>query len=206
VDIDEFLDSYERKRVPARICPKASLVLAHADAEAKLSGAQKDAKDDFHNRDVAALAREVRELEAEIKASERTFWFEGVSYRDWQDLKRKHPATKAQKQDDGLDINIDTFALPAIAASCVDPKMNTEQAKRLAETLPDGEIQKLFRATLQANGETFAPKSVLAGVIEGIARNGKSSITAALAESPEASSSVDSDEPSPSTSTTNPDG
>lgn len=193
MDLDAFLNDYEPQRVAVQVCSKAGLVARHAELDAELTAAQQAARDDLNNHQVSALVRDIQELEQEIAASQATFVFQGLPYEEWQTLKRKHPPTQAQRREQGLDINIDTFALPAIAECAVDPTMTTDQATRLAKTLPNGEVEKMFRAALAANGETPVPKSVLAALIERVAQNGKSSITAALEESLAASSSDDDD-------------
>lgn len=202
MDLDQFLDGYEPRRIEVTVCGKAALVARHEQLDAELLAARQASRDDFHNREVARLSREVQEVEAEIEASQATFVFEGRSFEEWQTLKRKHAPTLEQRREQGLDVNLDTFALPAITACAVDPKISTDQAARLAATLPDGEVQKLFRAVWAANGETLTPKSVLAAAIERVTANGKSSITAVLAESLGEPSSADAGEPSPSTTTT----
>jgi hypothetical protein len=203
--IDEFLDGYEEQRVPAKVCMKGNLVAEHAELDAQLNAAHKRARDSMHDKEVSRLRRAIADIEKRIAESERTFWFHGVGYRAWQDLKRKYPPTKEQREQQGLDLNLETFVVPAIAASAVQPEMSLEQANSLAEILPEGEIQKLFRAVLQANGETLVPKSILAAAIEQVVPSDRSSITAALVASLDQSSSDGSGDQSPNTPATTPD-
>lgn len=202
--IDEFLDAYEQPLADVEVCMKANLVVEHASLDQQLQQALQAAGDTLADPEVSRLRREVAALEDRIAASQRTFRFQGIGHRAWQDLKRRYPPTKEQAAQ-GLDLNLETFVVPSIAACAARPEMSLEQANRLAGRLPEGEIQKLFGAVLRANGETTVPKSLLAAAIGRAAPNVRSSTTAALAASLAASSSVGTGDQSPSTTTTTPD-
>jgi hypothetical protein len=202
--VDDFIQGYEAKTVSARVCTKAGLVAKHADLDAELYAARTAAGDVMRDPEVSRLRKEIGELEQRIAESEREFVFKSPGHLAWQNLKRKHPPTKEQRSD-GLDVNVETFVVPAIAASAVRPKMSVEQANELATVLPEGEIQKLWRAALDANGETLVPKSVLAAVIGQVAQSDRSSTTAALAAFLGVNSSDANGDQSQSTPTTMPD-
>jgi hypothetical protein len=200
-DVDEFLDGYEVQQIPASVCMKAALVAEHQAADEAFNRAAREAGDVMHDPEVSRLRGRVQDLERQMDEASRTFWFKGVSYRAWHDLKRRHPPTEAQRRD-GLDVNIETFTIPAVVLCSSKPKISETQANRLAETLPDGEIQKLAGAVWQANRDFMVPKSVLAAAIGGVGQSDRSSITAALAESLVASSSDADNGASPTTTTT----
>lgn len=200
-DVDEFLDGYEVQQVPAAVCMKAALVAEHQAADAAFNQAAREASDVMHDPEVSRLRDQVRDLEQQMEEASRTFWFKGVSYRAWHDLKRRHPPTDVQRRD-GLDVNVETFTIPAIVLCSSKPKISETQANRLAETLPEGEIQKLARAVWEANRDFMVPKSVLAAAIGGVGQSDRSSITAALVGSLAAGSSADDNGASPSTATT----
>jgi hypothetical protein len=200
-DVDEFLDGYEVQQIPATVCMKAALVAEHQDADAAFNRAAREAGDVMHDPEVSRLRDRVKDIELQMEEASRTFWFKGVSYRAWHDLKRRHPPTDAQRRDN-LDVNLETFTIPALVLCSSKPKINEAQANRLAETLPDGEIQKLAAAVWEANRDFLVPKSVLAAAIGGVGQSDRSSITAALAESLVASSSDADNGASPTTTTT----
>jgi hypothetical protein len=200
-DVDQFLDGYEVQQIPATVCMKAALVAEHQAADEAFNRAAREAGDVMHDPEVSRLRGRVQDLERQMDEASRTFWFKGVSYRAWHDLKRRHPPTEAQRRD-GLDVNIETFTIPAIVLCSSKPKISETQANRLAETLPDGEIQKLAGAVWQANRDFMVPKSVLAAAIGGVGQSDRSSTTAALAASLAASSSDADNGASPTTNTT----
>ncbi|HLT68891.1 MAG TPA: hypothetical protein VKZ72_01920 [Acidimicrobiales bacterium] len=204
-DIDEFIAGYEPQVVPVKVCPKGSLVAEHAALDAALNAAAQEAGDVMRDPEVSRLKAEVAAIERRIEEESRTFYFRAVPRRRWQDLKRQHPPTEQQRREDRLDVNLETFVVPAIALASYKPKLELEQANRLAETLPDGEIQKLFAAVIEVQGEILVPKSVLAAAIDRVDPNARSSTTAALAAYLAAGSSADHDGASPGTSTTTPD-
>jgi hypothetical protein len=202
-DVDEFLDGYEVQQIPATVCMKAALVAEHQDADAAFNRAAREAGDVMHDPEVSRCRDRVKDIERQMEEASRTFWFKGVSYRAWHDLKRRYPPTEAQRRD-GLDVNIETFTIPALVMCSSKPKISETQANRLAETLPEGEIQKLAAAVWEANREFMVPKSVLAAAIGGVVQSDRSSITAALVESLAAGSSDADNGASPSTDTTTP--
>jgi hypothetical protein len=200
-DVDEFIADYEPQVVPAKVCPKASLVAEHAKLDAALNAAALAAGDVMHDPEVGQLKAAVADLERQVEEASRTFWFKAVPHRPWQDLKKKHPPTEVDRRD-GLDINLESFIVPAIALSSHEPKLTAEAATRLAETLPEGEIRKMFGAVMEARGETLFPKSVLAAAIGKVDPNARSSTTAALEAFLAAGSSENPDGASPPTTTT----
>jgi len=205
-DLDAWLHDYKPYVASVSICGRADLIADHSRLEVDLFTARADAGDVLADKAVSAAKRAVEEIEAEIEASEKEFTFQGIGHREWQNLRTKFPPS-AKQQREGLDRDLDRFAPAAIAASSLDPKISVEQAENMMRVLPTGEYEKLFEATLQANGQVVgSPKSVLAAFIEQSQANGDSSTISLPEESPDPSLSDASDDPSPDTSTTPPDG
>lgn len=187
-DVEGFLDDYQPRTVEAHICGKPDLLVEHERLEAELTGARSAAGDVMFSKEVADLARQVRDLEDKIAAAERVFVFGALSRKAWQDLIRAHPPNKDDRAE-GLDHHPDTFIPAAISACARAPELTVEQVARLDETLPFTEFEKLWQATLTVNlGSSSPPKSVLAAAIERLTQNGGSSTTAAPAGSPDGSS------------------
>lgn len=202
-DFDAWLDDYKPFVSSAKVCGRPDLIAEHTRRDLALHAARLAASDIMHDPDLAAAKAAVRDIEAEIEASQRDFHFRGIGHRKWQDLKRQYPPSELQRREN-LDCDMERFAPALIAASAYDPEITQDQADRLYDKLPPGEFQKLWEAALEANGQVIgAPKSVLAAVIEQLPLNGASSITVASAESLEASSSDVLDEVSRDIPTTN---
>lgn len=201
-DLDSWLDGYEAVVTEAKVVQKAALIADHARLQQEWIEARADAAGVMHDPAVSAAETALRECEAEIGASEKTFRFQGIGHEPWQTLKRKHPPTDEQR-DQGLDVNLDTWA-PAVLAACShDPKITLPQSQTLMRKLPPGEFEKLFAAVGAANGEVAgAPKSVLAVLTERSRRNADSRTTGLQEGSLGADSSDTLADPSPESSET----
>lgn len=151
----------------ARVLLRQDLLARHAELYARLEATV--AEDRKYNRDpeAPALATEIEALEAEVEAAKVPFKFEAVGHRQWSDLLVKYPPSQEQLKDKPrLDFDPEKFPVAAIAASCVEPKMTLEQAKRLEKALNEAQFQELWDACIDANwGGLEAPKAPLAGVI-----------------------------------------
>jgi hypothetical protein len=188
-DLDAWLDDYKPYISSAKVCGRPDLIAAHTEAELALTAAVAAAGDMLADKGVSEARGVVEAVQEQIEASEKSFTFQGMGQRQWQDLKRKNPPNETQRRE-GLDTNMERFAPAAIAASSLDPTITVDQAEKMLTKLPPGEFEKLFQATLEANGQVIgAPKSATAAFIERFRQNGGSSITALPEESPEASSS-----------------
>lgn len=196
-DLDTWLEDYEAIITEAKVVQKAALIAEHVRLEQALLQAQGVAAGVMHDPAVSEARRALRDCEATIAASQRTFTFRSVGYEAWHTLKRKHPPKDADLKA-GLDVKMDTFAPAAIALFSHEPKITPQQAKTMVQKLPPGEVQKLYVAVLEANGEVIgAPKSVLAVLTEQFQRSVASSTTGLPEESPDADSSGTLADPSP---------
>lgn len=195
-DLDAWLDDYRPYISSVRVCGRADLVGEHERLNAELTAAVAADKDMLASERVAEAKVAVESVQAAIEASEMEFTFQGLPFKEWQDLKRQHPPTEGQRTR-GHDTNMETYAPALIAATSLEPKISSEQATRLVERLPLAEAEKLYEAALNANGQVAGPpKSVLAAHIDQVRLNGDSSTTALPEASPAPSSSDDDDEPS----------
>lgn len=188
-DLDAWLEDYRPYVSSTKVCGRADLILAHAEADVALHAARHAGKDILGTSpEVVEAKRRVDELQAEIEASEKEFTFQGLGQRGFFDLKRQHPPKEADVKQ-GLDVHMETFAPALIAACSLEPKVSAEQAQKMLDRFPLGEFQKLFDAAFASNGQVAGPpKSAAAALIELSRQNGGSSTTALPEESPEASS------------------
>lgn len=177
IDLDQWLNDYQPHIVEASVVQKAGLIAEHTRREMAWIQARAAAGDVMHDSASAEAERALRECEAEIRASETTFTFSGIGHEDWQNLKRKYPPTRAQR-DAGDDVNLDAWAPEVIAACSHEPKITVAQAQAMMSKLPPGEFEKLFKACAQANSEVAgSPKSVLAALTDRSRQSGAYSTT-----------------------------
>lgn len=203
-DFDAWLEDYRPYIASTKVCGRADLFAEFRRANEALVAANVSSLDMLSSAEVNEAKRAVQAVEAEIAASEKEFTFQGISHRDWQDLKREHPAT-GNDAADGYEVDMATWVPAVIAATSHRPKLTAERVKKMAARLPTEEYEKLFQAALEANGKVVgAPKSDLAARIERSLQNGGSSTTALPDESLDPSSSDGNDDLSPGTSTTTP--
>lgn len=201
-DLDNWLDDYEAIITEAKVVQKAALIADHGRLEREWLEAKAAAQDVMHDPAAAQAETALRECEAQIAASEKTFRFQGIGHEPWQKLKRKHPPTPEQREQ-GDGVNLDTWAPEVISVCSHDPKITLPQAQTLMRKLPAGEFEKLFAAAGSANGEVAgAPKSVLVALTER-SRRLAGSLTTGLPEgSPDGDSSGTLADPSPESSET----
>lgn len=161
-DLDAWLDAYQAPRVAVVVFSRADLLPQHQELDAELAAAVGAAKGPaFDDPEVQRLRSAVQALEDEMRASAMEFTFKGLGSNDWRDLKKAHPPKDAQRAM-GHDVDIDRFPAAAIAACAEKPTVDEDQAQRLLRRLPTGEAERLYVATLQANGALpTLPKSVI---------------------------------------------
>lgn len=200
-ELDGWLDEYKPYISTVRVCGRPDLVDEFARAERALAEAQAAAADMLSDKGVTAAKRAVEDVQDRIAASEKEFRFQGIGAQAFQDLKRTYPATEEQRKE-GLDADMERWAPALIAAASIEPKVTETQARRMLQTLPITEFEKLFGAAVESNGQVIgAPKSVLAASIDVFRQNGGSSTTPLRKGSRGRSSSDGVDGPSPGTST-----
>ncbi len=201
-DMDAWLDDYQPVVVEAKVVQKAALLAEHSRLEQALLDAQQAAGDVLADPAVGEARRAVQACESEIAASQKVFTFQSTGHEAWQSLKRKHPPTPEDTKV-GSEVHMDTFAPAAIAMFSLEPKITLPQAETMMRKLPPGEVEKVYAAVLQANGEVIGPpKSVLAALTERFQANAASSTTALPEASPDDGSSGTLADPAPESSGT----
>lgn len=141
--------------------------------------------DERENRDAVApqLAKQVRELEDELAASEVEFVFRAIGRRDYAKLLTDNPPNDEQKAEAEaggfmLAFNPDTFPPALMAAMCVTPASTLEDWADIWENWSDGQTQQLWQTCLktQQGSVDVGPKSLIASAI--LDASAKSSTTA----------------------------
>lgn len=93
-----------------------------------------------------AMAAELDDLIAQMKAAEVEFQFRAVSHQALSDLKAEEPP-----RNDDEAWNSDTLPVRLVAMSCVSPAMSLEQAQALFDIVNTQQRSELFTAAYQAN-------------------------------------------------------
>jgi hypothetical protein len=135
---------------------------------------------------LADLAREIDAIEAEIADALVEFKFRNIGFQAWTELVRKHPPTKAQKEQ-GHDTNPDTHRVAALAASCVSPEGADEDFfRRLSSVYSAVQFETLWLACWKANSGGSLPKAVAArlGLIRKSSAPSETSVSETAEESP----------------------
>jgi hypothetical protein len=121
---------------------------------------------------LVALATRIRGLEQEAADSEITFVFEGIGRARNEKLRLDHPMPddlKGTKLAELVNWNPYTYMPALMAASCVEPAElagNEAEWVDIHDSWSDGQVDKLWRACLQANeGIAELPKSGLVSAI-----------------------------------------
>ena len=176
------------------LCLRGDLVREHEQLERKLADLRRASDGSLGGDGAGEIARRIRDVEAELRAGETEFTFQAIGKSTWRNLLAEHPPTKEQKEL-GMDHNPETFAPVVMARSLIDPFPGegdeaVAEVEALLEKLTVLQVGKLWTACMAANvdggnapGESSAASAVLRAFE-------LSSITAAHAASPEASSSV----------------
>jgi hypothetical protein len=202
--LDEWIASTERRTMPVSVCNRGDLVDHHRDLVAELAEAEKEATSITGNPEVRRLSEEIVAVEAEMEDFTKTFVLQAVGRQRWTDLLGEHRPTKAERAA-GEDVSTKTFWPAAFASCAIDPKVSNAQATAIAEQLPAGEWNKIHVALLALNVAPL-PHPKLAAATE-IARASEPSSTSSDESASLAQRSSDgSGDPSPTTSTTTPDG
>lgn len=190
--LGEVVAHVKPRTASVRLCLRGDLAREHERLEGELAEARRRDDETNEPNQAPALARRIKDIEAQMRDDETEFVFTAIGTTAWSDLLAAHPPTKEQRATMRVDHNPDTFPQEAIAASLVDPADATvDEVEALRAKLSIGQWSQLWTACLQANvgGETPGESSSASEVLRA---SGPSSISAASAEFLAASSSAES--------------
>jgi hypothetical protein len=157
-------------KVPVRsvsICLDGDLRAEHDDLTRELERVRREAGGKMSD---GGLAREVAErikaVEAQMRDSEVTFKFRGLTKNGIRKLFERFPPP--DPNPDNLRWNIHEGASALLAESAVEPAMTVAQADKLADAVDDGVWTELVNAAWVAStGSTTVPFSVRASAMTG---------------------------------------
>ena len=153
--IDDILATAKLPEQTVTLCVRGDLLAQHAalTADLKVLGdGEMSLADPRHE-----IARQIVDLEAEMKATEVAFTFRALGRTAYRALVAAHPGPE------GTRFNIDTFSPALIAASCHAPAMTPTQVDRLFDVVNEGAVEVLFMAAYTVNeGLSRVPFSAVA--------------------------------------------
>jgi hypothetical protein len=113
------------------------------------------------------LVAELRDVMDELRASRVRFTFEALPRSKWDALRKEH------EQADGKT-NLDTMAVPLVAATLVHPAATEDEITQLYEKFNHLQRQQMFDAAWEVNtGAVDIPFSLAGSAAEKAPRSGK---------------------------------
>jgi hypothetical protein len=159
-----------RAKVPVRavsICLDADLQAEHDELSARLEVINRDNNGKMAGRGEAReVADRILELEEQMRASEVTFKFRGLTKAGLKKITDRFPPPDPNPNRVTWDVEAGAFAL--IAASAVDPAMSEADAKKLLDVVSQGHADRMVGAAwLASTGSTQVPFSARASELTG---------------------------------------
>lgn len=124
-DINDLIEEARLPRKTVAVCLRGDLRARWDELHAQFKAAPAVGGSLADPSRRSALAAELEELRAEMTAHEVSFVFEALPGPEFSALLAAHPG----KGSDTVDV--ETFTPALMAACCIDPKMDAEQAGRL---------------------------------------------------------------------------
>ena len=155
-------DVLGKAKVPVRavqICMDADLQAEHDELTARLEVLNRESRGKMADRaEAKEIAERITELEEQMRESEVTFKFAGLTKAGRKKIEARFPPP--DPNPDRLRWNVEEGAFALLAASAIEPTMTEEQAKRLLETVSEGHADRMVGAAwLATTGSTQVPFS-----------------------------------------------
>lgn len=155
-------------KVPVRavqICLDADLQAEHDELTARLEVLRRESVATMgQSSEAKEVADRIRELEAEMRDSEVTFKFRGLTKAGLRKLYDRFPAPEGSN----LTWNVEDGAYALLCASAVEPTMTEAQAQELLDSVSQGHADRMVGAAwLASTGSTQVPFSARASELTG---------------------------------------
>jgi hypothetical protein len=155
-------------KIPVRavqICLDADLQAEHDELTARLDVLRRETQSTMgQSSEAKAVAERIREVEAEMRDSEVTFKFRGLTKAGLRKLYDRFPAPEGTN----LTWDVEGGAYALLAASAVEPTMTEAQAQQLLEQMSQGHADRMVGAAwLASTGSTAVPFSARASELTG---------------------------------------
>lgn len=155
-------DLIGRVKVPVRsvtIVVDASLMAQYDQLREKLDGANRSQATMGQANEALDIARQITELEDQMREASATFEFRGISQNALNALVKRFPPKKGS----GSDWDMNEGSVAFVAACSHEPAMTEAEAGQLCDALAQGQWEKLFNtAWLATKGDGSVPFSALA--------------------------------------------
>jgi hypothetical protein len=158
-------DVLGKAKVPVRsvqICLDADLQGEHDELTARLDVLRQESVNTMgQTSEGKEVADRIREIEAEMRESEVTFKFRGLTKAGLRKVQDRFPPPEPNPR--GLIWDVEEGAYALIAASAVEPAMTEDQAKQLLDMISQGHADRMVGAAwLASTGSTQVPFSARA--------------------------------------------
>ncbi len=151
-NIDALLASAKLPESTVPLCLRGDLqaeweTLERALAEVKQRGDRRLAG----SPEEAKLARQLRDLEAQMQDSTITLRLRALPRREFMKLVEKHPPRKDNSADRMVGIDQSSFYDALIGACIVEPELDEERLGKLLDALTDAQFNKLATTAWELN-------------------------------------------------------
>lgn len=147
MDIEDIIGEAAPPQASVTICVRGDLVATWERLHAEFKVASDVAPSLAEPSPRSKIGAQLRELDEQMQAAQRTFVFQALPAPEYSALMAKYPPKGARTG--GYDP--ETFRGPLVAASSLDPAMSEEQVGRLFAKLSRGQIEALGDAAYEAN-------------------------------------------------------
>ncbi|MGI5155829.1 hypothetical protein [Microbispora sp. CA-102843] len=150
MDIAEILGQIRRPTSTVPLCLRGDLMAVWEQLDREFREANTSVDDEVtasgRSAKAAKLAREMEDLRREMQAATRVFVLQAARRPDWLRMVKEH-----SRNEDGDDLNQESFSVAIVAACCTDPVMTPAQAEQLKDELTDGQWEELAKAVMRLN-------------------------------------------------------
>jgi hypothetical protein len=157
MDIEQIITSARRPETTVPLCMRGDLQAVWEQLDRDFDTADKEITDEVTEGGSPVLAvkiaKQMAEVEREMRDSTVIFILRGLSRSQWQEIVKENPPIEGVDEE-GAEVNEESFVTAMIAQCCADPSMTIEQAKRLHDEVTDGQWQSLATAAWQVNKNT----------------------------------------------------
>lgn len=151
-DLDALLSSAKLPESTVPLCLRGDLQAEWETLERKLAEAkQRGDRRLTGSAEETKLARQLRDLEAQMQDSTITLRLRALPRREFMKLVEKHPPRKDNQADRMVGIDQSSFYDALIGACIVEPELDEERLTRLLDALTDAQFNKLATTAWELN-------------------------------------------------------
>ena len=133
------------------LCMRGDLQAAWEALDLKLTAPSDDTEKLAVSKEQRDIARQMLDLETEMKDATLTLRLRALSRVKWDELLADHPARKDNRQDLGLGVNNSTFWDAILREMLVSPKLDERRISKLLDKLTPRQFDVLATASWDLN-------------------------------------------------------